>query len=174
MMRLVLVLIAVGTAYGQPLPGRRPLPRRPPASSAIERFSRMPESQRQRLFEGMPPERRRVIEERIEQYQRMTPEERESMRQRLEAFESLPAEQQERARRVFRRFMDLPLERRRLIQDEVRSLEALSPELRRERINSPQFEAQFPLFERRLMWDMRRLDVEREGSRLSPQDRNQK
>lgn len=177
MTKLALALAAGAAVYGQPVPLlKRPAPRRPAASSAIERFSRMSPQQRDRLFEGMPPERRRQIEERIDQYQRMTPEERQAMEERLRAFESLTPEQQERARRVYRRFADLPADRRRAIQDELRSLESMTTERRRERVASADFESQFPLYERRLMWDMRRLELERDRPRLRPQpgDRDQK
>lgn len=157
---ITLAILIAGVAFGQmpkkggppSLGGRRPHHNgRGPA--ALERFNSLPPSEREQILGKMPPDRRKVLEQRIERYNQMSPQERDRLRDQLEKFRQLPPEQQDEARRVFRRFNSQPDDRQRAMRDEIDSLRKLSPDERRERMNSADFQERFSTQERRIMRD---------------------
>lgn len=133
---------------GGPRPGKRPGP------SAIEKFNSLPPDQREQMLGKMPPERRKLFEERIDRYNQMSPGEKKQLQDQFDRFRKLPPEQQEEARRVFRRFNSQPEDRQKAMRDEMDSLRKLSPEERRQKMNSADYEERFSLPERRMMRDL--------------------
>lgn len=145
-------------AYGQ---GRRPPggPRvarpkpRPPGRTVLDRLERMSPEQRDRVLSNLPPERRKRVEEQLEQFHQLPPAERERLRDRLQRFRQLPPERQAAARKLFGRFGELPQDRRPLVAEEFRSLRQMEEADRRARVNSDEFRSRFSPAEQQLLQD---------------------
>lgn len=125
-----------------------------PNFEAIERLNSLPPAQRERFLNRLPPERRRMMEERMERFRSMAPEEKQKLRERMAQFEQMDPEEQERARRAFRRFSLMPEDRREALQGEMDTLRRLGPEERRRYVRTPQFRDKFLPPERRLVLEM--------------------
>jgi len=142
-------------------PGLSAQPLRPNAggkqAAVIERWTNMSPQQRARALEKLPPERRRRIEQLLNQYQNLSPEERQQLSFRAEMFDQLPPERQDIARRLFRQFNQLPPERQALVREEFRSLRAMRPVDRRARIQSPEFSDKFAPREQQFLRQFSRL-----------------
>jgi hypothetical protein len=117
----------------------------------------MTPEQRNRILERLPPERRKQVQERLQQYDQLPPQERETLRRRLEMFAQLPPQQQEAARKLFGRFNKLPEDRRKLVGEEFRQLRLMDDPDRRARINSDEFRSKYTLAEQQLLQDLSSL-----------------
>jgi hypothetical protein len=130
-----------------PPPGGRP--GRPAA--VFERWSNMTPEQRRKALDRIPPERRRRIEEQLEQYANMSPEERRTLRFRWEMFNQLPPERQNEARRLFRQFNQLPTERQSALREEFQQLRGMPEADRKERLASEEFRQAYTVREQRFL-----------------------
>ena len=122
----------------------------------VERWIRMPPAERQRALAKLPPERRRLIQERIRQYQQLSPEERQMLRQRYDRFSELPADKQNQARALFRQFRALPEDRRRAMQRELQQLRSMPEADREKRMASEDFRNRFAPSEKLMLQDLAR------------------
>lgn len=122
--RLTLLLAAVGLLplMAQAVRTARPRPAGVDNTTLVERLSLMPVDQRKRLLERMAPERRALIEKRLEQYNAIKPEDRIRLKKDYEDFQNLPAEQQAEARRIFREISDLDPPRRQQVRAAINRL----------------------------------------------------
>jgi hypothetical protein len=127
-----------------------------PKETPIERWIRMPPAERQRALARLPPERRRLIQERIRQYQQLSPEERQALRQRYDRFSELPPDQQNQARALFRQFRALPDDRRRAMQKELQQLRSMPEADRQKRMASEDFRNRFSPSEKLMLQDLTR------------------
>ena len=122
----------------------------------VERWIRMPPAERQRALAKLPPERRRLIQERIRQYQQLSPEERQALRQRYDRFSELPADKQNQARALFRQFRALPEDRRRAMQRELQQLRSMPEADREKRMAGEDFRNRFSPSEKLMLQDLAR------------------
>jgi Protein of unknown function (DUF3106) len=136
---------------GMPRAGKKDrIPRTP-----VDRFNRMPPEERQKALEKLPPERRKRLEEQLDQYNHLTPEQRRQERLRYQAFnQQFPPDKQNQARRLFRQFGELPAERQGPLRKEFESLRALPDAERRARINSDEFRSKYDSHEQRILRDL--------------------
>jgi len=128
--------------------------RRPAAAKqrpVLDRFQRMTPAERKKALEKLPPERRRAIQNRLQDYDRMSEDERSRLSRRLENFEQLPPERQEAVRRSFRRLNNLPAARRKALRAELLHLQQLSGEDRRDRMAGDDFREKFNPAEREIL-----------------------
>lgn len=161
----VLALAAAGWLQGQERSKPRPpargkaarpasMPRMAGGGTAIDRWNLMAPAERQRELRKLPPERRKQIQQRLEQYNKLPKAERDRLRERYEQFSSLTPAKQELVRRQMRRFGEVPAERRRVLSRELTRLRKASDEDRRARINSEEFRSRYTLQEQQLMQDI--------------------
>ena len=125
-------------AYGDKrhkMPGKM-APRR---QTQLEVLQRMTPEQRRRLLDNLPPERKRMMENRLLQFDRMSPEERRRARRTLEDFQNLPEERREKVRVLFGAFNQMPPRRRMVLREEIRTLGQLDEEARRERMSGEDY-----------------------------------
>jgi hypothetical protein len=115
----------------------------PPSYLAIERLNRMPEQERQKLLDKLPPKRREMMERRLARYNQMPARGRERLKQEFDQFEGLPPEKKARVRELFRSFRDLPEDRRASVRRSYQSLRGLSEEERNRRLASEEFRSNF-------------------------------
>lgn len=147
---------AVFAQTGKARPLQRPI-QPPDAFAVLDRFERMSPLQRRRFLERLPPERRKLFEERLNRYQGLRPEQREQVREQYELFQNLGKEQQNALRQAFRDFSQLPLHRRPLVRRAYEILRDLPEAERRARMNSDAFRSRFTDKEQHLLDDMTRL-----------------
>ena len=136
---------------GMPRAGKKDrIPRTP-----VDRFNRMPPEDRQKALEKLPPERRKRLEDQLNQYNHLTPEQRRQERLRYQAFnQQFPPDKQNQARRLFRQFGELPAERQGSLRKEFESLRALPDTERRARINSDEFRSKYDSHEQKILRDL--------------------
>jgi len=101
----------------------------------LDRFTNMSPKEREKELSKLPPQRRAVFEQRLEQYQRLTPEQRANVRQRVEEMESLPKDRQN------------------AVKQEIQRLSALPPAQRRKELDSEAFNQKFSPDEQALVHD---------------------
>jgi hypothetical protein len=154
---ITVLLVAAGILAAQgPLRDRRG-PRRPPPHSgpaAIERLNSMTPGQRARVLERLPPDRRREIENRVDQYNKLSPEEKQQLSDRYDRFQRLPPDRRDEARRVFSRFRNLPEERRSLVRNEIEAQRQMTPEARQDHLDSSAYLEKYSPEERRIIRDL--------------------
>lgn len=166
---LLLLTCAAGLSFAQGPPRHKGPPRRPPLGpSAIERYNSMTPSQRERVLERLPPDRRREFEGRVERYNSLSPEEKERLQDSYDRFRQLPPDRRDEARRVFGRFRQLPEERQGLIQAEIQGLGKMTPEARQDYVDSPEFREKFSPEERRIIRDLGRAFAPRDDPEPEP------
>jgi hypothetical protein len=132
---------------------------RPPRSNqnVVDRLSRMPEAQRQRVLAKLPPDRRARIENRLEKYNQLPQAEKDRLRAQAESFQSLPPEKQEAVRTNFRNFRNLPDDRRAPVREELRQLRGMSDEERKARMDSDEFRSKYSAGERQILENLSTL-----------------
>ena len=134
----------------------RPLP--PPPPQLLERLSKLPPEERERVLENnrrfrqLSPAQQALLLKRLQQFQKLSSEQRELIEQRLAIFNNLTPRQQAKARRLYENvWSKLTAERRRALLEEFRQLRALHPPEREQRLASDDFQAHFNAEERDLL-----------------------
>ncbi len=133
---------------------RRPGPRAAGARKdrpALERFHQLSPADRRKALDKLPPDRRRIAEDRLEDYERLGEQERKRLADRHESFQKLSPDAQEAVRQSFRQFNSLPAARRKIVGEELRHLSGLPEPERRGRMNSDEFRNQFNSEERQIL-----------------------
>jgi hypothetical protein len=154
----VLLVPAEGFAQPQRPGSKKGLALRgdPKNTPMLDRLRRMTPEQRRRFLRNLPPERRRLIEQRLREVDRMSPEERSLAARRLEDFQSLPEERRMWVRRLHGVFLNMPRDRRELLRQEVQTLDDLSPEDRKTRMESEEFRNSYSPAEQRWLFELNR------------------
>jgi hypothetical protein len=111
--------------------------------NSIDRWNRMSPEERERELAKLPPDRARMIRQRIWQYNHLRPEEQRALRERYRAFSQLPPEKQQLVRDRLREFSQMPATRQSEVHDEIRRLRMLSPAQRQARIDGDEFRGRF-------------------------------
>lgn len=128
-------------------------PARRPSGGPVDRIRGMPQDQRKRTLETLPPDRRKQAEMRMQRLDALPADEREALQRRYEAFQKLPSEHQQRARDMFQQFNALDDNRRAKVQSEMDSLRTLSQTERLDRLKSQQFKKKFNRNEQSILSD---------------------
>lgn len=152
---LLRTLVLVGTigltgaglwAQGEERPGR-PHP--------LEKLRRMGPEERERALRNMPPERRQMIEERLDRWERMAPRRKQRLDGRLSNFQQMKPEQQQALRKLARRFQEtMPEEKRIEGRRALTMLRRLDPEARKRVLGSARMRERFSEPERELLREM--------------------
>jgi len=109
----------------------------------VDRWNRMTPEERQKALAKLPPDRRKKIEEQLDNYNKMTPEERRELRSRYAMFNQLSPEKQNQARRLFQQFGKLPPDRQRPVKSEFETLRSMPEAERNARLNSDEFRSKY-------------------------------
>jgi hypothetical protein len=105
----------------------------------VDNWSRMTPEEREKALSRLPPERRKKIEEQLNQYNHLSPDQRRDLRSRYAGFNQLSPEKQDQARRVYRQFNRLPPDRQGPVQSEFENLRSMPEAERNARLNSDEF-----------------------------------
>jgi predicted Fe-S protein YdhL (DUF1289 family) len=105
----------------------------------VDNWSRMTPEEREKALSRLPPERRKKIEDQLNQYNSLSPAERRDLRSRYAGFNQLPPEKQNQARRVYQQFGRLQPDRRGSVQSEFENLRSMPEAERNARLNSDEF-----------------------------------
>ena len=130
---------------------------RPRAHAQIERLSKMPPAQRDRALSKLPPNRKAMLEDRLERYNRMTPKQRERLKNDYEMFQKLSPEKQDEVRRSFRQLTEMPEDRRKQVRQELHRLRSMTADERKTRMDSEKFKSRFSDDERDLLANLSAL-----------------
>ncbi len=122
-----------------------------PPHLVMERLSRMSPEELRRMLDRLPPDKRRITEERLHQLASMPPAARERLRQEFNDFLQLTPEKQQELRLLFRRYSDLPEARRPDVRRELSRLRAMPPARRAARIGEEAFRSEFNDDEREIL-----------------------
>jgi hypothetical protein len=151
-----LAMLPAGSVFGQP--GQGPGPKGPPGVgrywSPLERWYRMPPEQRERALSRLPPERQRMIRERLERFNSLPPRRRMMLLGRYRYFSHLPPGRQEVLRRDLQRFREIPPDRRGGMTREIEELRAMTEAERRARAASGEFRSRYSPEERSMLLDL--------------------
>lgn len=121
---------------------------------AIERWNRMTPEERGRALAKLPPERRRELQLKLQEFRNLPPEQKQQLGERYRAFSQLPPEQQNHARELFRQFNSLPEDRRPLVKQEYEQLRAMPESERNVRMNSEAFRNRYSSSEQQMLRDL--------------------
>ncbi|MEX2263922.1 MAG: DUF3106 domain-containing protein [Bryobacteraceae bacterium] len=158
---LFVAAILGGNLYAQGSRTRR-------KTHVIDRFNQLSPEKKRQVLKRLPPERKRLFEERLERYNRLAPEDRDRLREHYETFRRLPPEKQDEARRLFGRFQDLPAARRNPVRKELAKLRELPPEERQSRLDSEEFRDEYSAGERKLLKDLSEILSRQPGQAKPP------
>lgn len=156
---VAVILSCTATADPQPAMKRKGfLKKGPPGgpnADAVERFSRLTPSERREALGKLPPERREMMERRLEKWAQTSPEERRRLQGSYAKFQEMAPEKQQEVRQLFRRFSEtFPPERRMQAQAAIRQLRRADGEERKRLLGSRRLQENFSDDERKLIEQM--------------------
>jgi hypothetical protein len=122
--------------------------------NSIDRWNRMSPAERERQLAKLPPDRARMIRQRILRYNQMNPEEQQALRERYQTFSQLPPDKQEIIRERLREFRTLPRLRRPVVHGEVEQLRLMPEAQRQTRMNSDEFRNRYSPQEQQIIRDL--------------------
>jgi uncharacterized protein DUF3106 len=140
-------------AQGKPRMARPPLrqERQDRSQQQLQKLQTMTPQQRAKALSHLKPERRRIIEERLQRYDQLSTAERERLRSQLDRFQSLPPARQQAVRRAANDFAGLAPERQQAVRTELGKLEKLSVPERSARMTSGEFRHAYSGHERNVI-----------------------
>src|SRR5579871_2067423 len=124
------------------------------APPALERWSRMTPEERGRALARLSPERRRELQQKLQEFRNLPPEQKQQLGERYRAFSQLPPDRQNHARELFRQFNSLPDDRRPLVKQEYEQLRAMPESEREVRMNSEAFRSRYSPSEQQMLRDL--------------------
>jgi len=122
--------------------------------NSIDRWNRMSPAERERQLAKLPPDRARMIRQRILRYNQMNPEEQQALRERYQTFSQLPPDKQEIVRGRLREFRTLPGARRPVVHGEVEQLRLMPEAQRQARMNGDEFRNRYSPQEQQIIRDL--------------------
>ncbi|HLY19790.1 MAG TPA: DUF3106 domain-containing protein [Bryobacteraceae bacterium] len=134
----------------------------------IDRWNRMSPEQREKELAKLPPERARLIRQRLRRYNQMNPQEQQALRERYRTFSEMPPAKQEIIRSRLKEFRQLPVERRPIVHHEVEGLRAMPDAQREGRLNSDEFRGRYSQQEQQIIRDLTEYLPDNGGPRTSP------
>lgn len=120
----------------------------------LDSLERMSPQQRQKLLEGLPPDRARSLQERLDRYDRLPPDQRQRLKDQYDRFSQLPPERQAAMRKVFERFNRLSQDRQDAVRQEFNGFHGLSDDEKRARMRSAEFRSRYSRDEQKLIDEM--------------------
>lgn len=149
---VLLPAAAAGPARSQQEPERSAGQR--PAANPLDRWNRMTPEERERELAKLPPERAKLIRQRIWWYNQMHPEEKQVLGRRYQTFSQLPPEKRQIVRQRLSEFRQLPVARQPVVHREVEQVRLLPEGQRQARMNSAEFRSRFSPEERQIIRDL--------------------
>ena len=150
--------IALGVAVSAAQPAvssdRPEAPRQARAENPIDRWNQMSPEERERALAKLPPQRARMIRERIRRYNQLPEREKQALRERYQMFSQLPPDKQAIVRQRMLEARQLPRSRWPVIRREVDQLRAMPEAQRRARLNSEEFRSRFSPQEQQIVRDI--------------------
>jgi hypothetical protein len=125
-----------------------------PPVNPIDRWNRMSPEERERELAKLPPERAKLIRQRIWRYNQMHPEEKQALRRRYQTFSQLPPEERQIVRDRFRELRQLAPARQTIVHREVEHVRQLPEAQRRALMDTPEFRSKFSPPERQIIRDL--------------------
>ena len=123
----------------------------------LEQWLRMTPEEKRSALAKLPPERRRELQQKLQQYRNLPPVEQQQLQERYRAFSQLPPEQQNHARELFRQFNSLPEDRRPMVKREYEQLRSMPESERNARMNSEAFRNRYSPAEQQMLHDLTRV-----------------
>jgi hypothetical protein len=117
----------------------------------VDKWNRMTPEEREKALSRLPPERRKKIEEQLNQYNNLSSDERRDLRSRYAGFNQLSPEKQNQARRVYQQFGRLPPDRQGSVQSEFENLRSMPEAERNARLNSDEFRNKYTASEQGIL-----------------------
>lgn len=126
-----------------------------PGPDVVERFSRLTPSERREAIGKLPPERRKMMERRLEEWANTPAEERRRLEGTYARFQEMTPEKQQEIRQLFRRFSEtFAPDRRPKAQNAIRLLKRADSEERQRFTGSRRYQENFNEDERKLIEQM--------------------
>lgn len=144
-------VLASPSGQGSERPAAR---RQRQAQNPIDRWNQMSPEERERELAKLPPERARLIRNRIRYYNQLPQPERKALRERYEHFTHLSPEKQAVVRQRLREFRQLPQARRPLVRQAVEQLRSLPESERLARLENEEFRSRFSPDELQIVRDI--------------------
>jgi hypothetical protein len=119
--------------------------------TVVDQWNRMTPEEREKALSKLPPERRKKIEEQLDQYKNLSPAEKRDLRSRYANFNQLPPEKQNQARRLYQQYGKLPADRQAPVQSEFENLRSMPEAERNARLNSDEFRNKYNAGEQGLL-----------------------
>jgi len=120
-------------------------------AAELDKWNKMPPQEKQKALNTLPPERRKVMEDRLKTYNQLSPAEKQKLRQQYNAFHQLPPAKQQKLRQTYKEFELLPPDRREQLRGELQQLGKMDSAARRKRMSTRDFRARHTLSEQKVM-----------------------
>lgn len=116
------------------------------------RFLQLSPAQQKEAIHQLPPERREVMERRLEQWRNTPPDERRRLEGSYARFQEMSPEKQEEMRQLYRRVREsFPAHRAAAAHAAIRRLRRAEPEERKKLLETGRFQKEFSEDERKLL-----------------------
>jgi len=129
-------------------------------SQMVEKFSRLPPEEQDRMLQKLPKDRRKQIQNNLDRYNELSPEQKKRLGRQYENFQQWPPEKQQSARKIFRRMNGLEEERKVAMRREVVKLRNLPGDRRSEYMRSDSYKDSFSADEQKILSDLADLMAE--------------
>jgi hypothetical protein len=122
----------------------------PHSGQWLRQYRVMPPEQQRRALENdpqyrrLPSERQQQLQQRLQRFNNLPPEQQQRTLNRMETWEHLTPQQKEGARHVYSEMQQLPADRRPAVQNAIRALRGMPPDVRRREIESGRFSQYSP------------------------------
>jgi hypothetical protein len=107
----------------------------------------MTPEERKKALQKLPPERRKILEDRLRQYDKLSPSQKDKLH-------AMSPEQQVRLRRLYQRFNNFPPERQGALRTETQKMQSMTDAERRARMNSDEFRNRYNQREQALLAEL--------------------
>lgn len=124
------------------------------SASPIDEFMHMSPAERQKALDRLPPQQRRRLEERLQNFNQLPPPQQQTLRSMYYRLNQLPPERQQVVRKSLNEFSRQPQDRRQAMRQELRRLAKLTSEARDARLASAKFRDKFSENEQGIIKDM--------------------
>ena len=114
---------------------------------AVQRLANMTPEGRKKALQKLPPERRKMLEDRLHAYDKLTAAQKDKIH-------ALSPEQQVHLRRLYQRFNNFPPERQGALRAETQKMQVMSSAERRARMNSDEFRNRYNQREQALLAEL--------------------
>ena len=139
---------------GPPREGRSPKAVERSDRTPIEEFETMSPEQQRKALNGLPPEQRQRLQERLQRFNQLPPEQQQALKSLYNRLHQLPPERQDAVRKSINKFSQQPPQRQQAIREELRSMASMPPDQRQAYVSSPEFRGKLSKKEQEIARDM--------------------